>query len=154
MMSLMPLQQLMLFSIALALATSLVYRLLTDPEKIREIKKQVKHYNEKMKQARNSGDMEKVNKFMSKMGEVQKEQMGQMMKPLMVSFLIFIVSVGWLSQAYSELTVPLPTAFPYLSWSMEGIPLVGLTTEYNWFWWYLVVLMPSTIIFRKLLGVE
>jgi uncharacterized membrane protein (DUF106 family) len=35
-----------------------------------------------------------------------------------------------------------------------AFPFVELTSSYNWFWWYLIVVIVGNFVFRKLLGVE
>jgi uncharacterized membrane protein (DUF106 family) len=140
-----------LWSILLSLVLALIYRFLTNPEEIRRIKGEVKFYREKVKKAQKEGNKEETNKHMSDMLKLNQQHMKQNMKPMFLSMIIFFIFLGWLNQTYAALVVPIPFSLPLLGWEF---PFVYIATEINWFWLYILITIPATFVFRKLLGVE
>ena len=137
-----PMLELLLISIGLSLLLAVLYRFLTDPEEIRKAKREMEFYREKSKKAQKAGDMEEVKKLTNDMMKASQKQMSQTMKPMFASMVIFFVVLGWLATAYAELAIPAPFAIPFIGNSL------------NWFWWYLIIVIPANLVFRKALGVE
>ncbi|MFH1978042.1 MAG: EMC3/TMCO1 family protein [Candidatus Aenigmatarchaeota archaeon] len=141
----------LLFSIALSIVISIAYRLLIKPSEIKKIKAEAKFHQDKASKARKSGDAEGAQKHQMEALKVTQKQTGLMMKPMIVSFILFIVFVGYVGAQYADLEVLTPTRVPLLGWDF---PYVYLAQSLNWFWWYIVITIPGTMFFRKLLGVE
>jgi uncharacterized membrane protein (DUF106 family) len=135
-------QEILVISLALSLIMVILTRLLTDQEVIRKSKRELKFYQEKIKKAQKSGDTEAVSKLSSDMLKASSRQLRQSMKPMFISLIIFGLAFLWLAAEYGELMIPLPVNLPFLG------------NQFNWFWWYLVIVLPTNIIFRKILGVE
>lgn len=139
------------WSLLLSLVLSFIYRFLTKPSKIRNLKKDMKFYREKMSESQKSGNKEESDKYLKESMRLNQEHLKENMKPMIFSMILFIIVLGWLGGTYAELTVPLPITLPVTGWEF---PFIGMTMQYNWFWWYLVITVPFTFVFRKLLGVE
>ena len=139
---LLPFEEVFIFTIILAFVMAILYRILTKPEVMRKIKNDVKYYKEEMSKAKKAGDKEKMNKFMSEQMRASQKMFGQSMKPMMASMLLFLVAIGWLANQYAEVLVAAPFSIPFIG------------SELNWFWLYLIIIIPSSTLFRKLLGVE
>ncbi|MBI4173237.1 MAG: DUF106 domain-containing protein [Candidatus Aenigmarchaeota archaeon] len=147
-MPLLPFQELMLISIALALTTSVIYRLFIKPADLRRMKDDMEAYRRRMSEAQKSGKEEETKKFMDEFFKLQREHLRLMMKPMMVSSLIFLVPFFCAFES-----VCLPTMYENVAVQMPfAIPFLGST--FNWFWWYLITIIPSSFIIRKLLGVD
>ena len=137
----LPFQEVLIVSVILSLVMSILYRVLVNPEDIRKIKREMEFYKEKANKAQKSGDKAEMNKCTNEMLKMSSKQMGKTMKPMFASMIIFFVVLSWLAGTYGEMMVSLPfTIFGF--------------TELNWFWWYLIITFPCTILFRKALGVE
>ena len=137
----LPFQEVLVASAGLSLIMSVIYRVLISPEEMRKIKREMEFYREKIKQAQKSGNKADVNKYTNDMLKISSKQMSKTMKPMFASMIIFFIALSWLGAAYGDVTVRLPFA------------IFGFT-ELNWFWWYVIVTFPCTILFRKVLGVE
>ena len=74
-----------LISLALAFVLSLLYRFLTKPGEMRRIKKEMKFYQDKSKEAQKAGDTAKANEYMKDMMKASQQQFKQNMKPMMAS---------------------------------------------------------------------
>jgi uncharacterized membrane protein (DUF106 family) len=229
-----PFVTLTLVSVALSLAISVIYRVLTKPHEMKKIKDDMKFYKQKSTEAQKKGDKEAAAKYASEMLKASQSQFRFTMKPMMATMLLFFLLLGWLHANYGGVTADFAAdpeaAFAYdgsslaLSYDapedgaegdpaftagvdldddgqfsdgetfapgdvfeyggaywrvgslMEGflvfqsprpdavhfemlvarmpfsLPFIG---EYlSWFWWYIFISIPGTIIFRKLLGVE
>jgi len=218
-----------LISLALAFVLSLLYRFLTKPGEMRRIKKEMKFYQDKSKEAQKAGDTAKANEYMKDMMKASQQQFKQNMKPMMASMLIFFIFLGWIQGAYAGVIVDLnanPDAtfnyagaerriyyekvtgegedwtiragidlngdgqfsqdeifdenaiFPHEGayWKVnpviEGtdkkenaarfelliarvpVPIPFIGYYLSWFWWYILITIPCTMLFRKLLGVD
>lgn len=135
-------QEVLIISLLLSLIMVILTKVLTDQNEIKKAKREMKFYQDKIKKAQGSGDKDAVGKLSNDMLKASSKQLKQSMKPMIVSMIIFVVAIGWLGAEYAELLVNLPIALPFLG------------TQLNWFWWYLVIVLPTNIIFRKMLGVE
>ena len=146
-----PIQEVILITLILSVVMAILYRLLTKPGEVRKLKADMSHYKEEMSKAQKAGDREKASKFMSEQMNANKKLLSLTMRPNIFSFGIFIIALGWLASTYAELVVLLPILLPVLSWEF---PFITLTMTYNWFWLYLIVILPSSMFFRKMLGVD
>ena len=135
-------QELFLITIVLSFIMSVMSRLLTDQNKIRKIKEDMKFYREKAGKAQKSGDLKKANEYTSQMMKASQGQFKENMKPMLLSFVIFIAALGWFRVEYASLEVLSPISIPFIGASL------------NWFWWYLIIILPSSMIFRKVLDVQ
>ena len=80
-------------SIALSFIIVIITRVLTNPEEIRKIKKDMKFYRDKVSEAQKAGDMAKVKQFTDGMMKASQKQLGHSMKPMFVSILIFMIAI-------------------------------------------------------------
>lgn len=135
-------QEVLIISIALSLLIVILTKLLTNQDEIKKAKREMKFYQEKIKKAQKAGDNQTVSKLSNDMLKASSKQLRQSMKPMFVSLIIFVIALGWLAAEYGELVINLPVTLPFLG------------SELNWFWWYLIIVLPTSFIFRKVLGVE
>ncbi|RLJ06510.1 MAG: hypothetical protein DRP18_00640 [Candidatus Aenigmatarchaeota archaeon] len=135
-------QEVMVISIFLALFSVLLSKFLANQEVLKKAKEEIELYRKKSTEAQKEGDMKKANKYMSEMMKASQKQMRENMKPMMFSFIMFILAFSWLGANYSDLLVSLPFTVPFLG------------KEINWFWWYLIIIIPMSMFFRKILDVQ
>lgn len=147
-------EYLLLYSVVLSLAISVIYRVLTDPNEMRRIKDEAKFYNRKVKKAQKAGNKEEIDRYTAEMLKASQKQMRLTMKPMLVSMVIFLVVLGWFHTAFGTVDITLPFSIPLPTWDMTGIPFVYMASNLNWFWWYVIITLPCTMVFRKMLGVE
>ncbi|MFH1294710.1 MAG: EMC3/TMCO1 family protein [Candidatus Aenigmatarchaeota archaeon] len=145
-----PFIEIFIISLSLGFATSLIYRVLTNPKQMKELRKTAKEYSDKMKAAQKAGNTKEHEKFMNESLAQQRKVFSMTMKPMMVSLILFWIGFQVLG-AFSETVIGLPFSLPYTTWEF---PYIHLTTQYTWFWWYLLIISPSSMAFRKLLGAE
>lgn len=134
--------QITLISLALSFVLSLLYLLLTKPGEMRRIKEEMAYYRKKSSEAQKAGNKEKANEYLKESMKLTQQQFKQNMKPMMASMLIFIIILGWMHGAFTDVLVLLPVT----------IPIAG--NDLGWFWWYILLTIPCTMLFRKLLGVD
>ncbi len=137
-----PMLELMLWSIGLSGTTVLISKFLANQKEIRKIRSEMKFFKEKMDQAKKSGDLAKAEQFMNDMLKASNKQLKHTMKPLMVSMLVFITAFQFLGAQYADLVVMLPIALPFLG------------AELNWFWWYFITILPTSMLLRRFLDVQ
>lgn len=81
--------EIIVVSVALGFVTSLVYRLMTDPKKMKAIRDASKEYNEKMKKAQKSGNTKEQQRLMKESLSNSNKLMSMSMKPMMITLLLF-----------------------------------------------------------------
>ncbi|MAF51121.1 MAG: hypothetical protein CMH64_03445 [Nanoarchaeota archaeon] len=127
-----PLWALIVISFFLMLITTLIYKYFTDQEAMKALKQEMKDIQNEMKEFKEDPAkmMELQKKSFSKMGESFKHQI----KPMLITFVPFIILFPWLREVY----VP------------RGDLLFGI----GWFGTYFIFGIGFNIILRKLLKVH
>lgn len=138
---LLPYQEIFLWSILLSLVTTLASIFLANQNEIRKAKKDMEFYRRKSTQAQKSGDIKKMNEYTSEMMKASSKQVKLNMKPMMLSLLVVVLAASWFASTYGEVKIASPIS----------IPMLG--SELNWFYWYLIVVFPFSMIFRKLFDI-
>lgn len=133
--------EMLIWSALLSIFMVLLTKLLTDQNMLKGIKAEMKTFNEKIKKAQKAGKMDEANKLTSEMLKLSSRQMQQSMKPMFVSFGVFVVAIWFFGAYYADLAVSVPVNLPYLGNTL------------NWFWWYFIVIFATNFLFRKLLDV-
>jgi uncharacterized membrane protein (DUF106 family) len=129
-------------SVAMALATVMVSKLASNQRAIRNLKAEMKSLNERVKKAQKAGDTKEMNRHSSELMKLSGRQMQMNMKPMMISLMLFMAMFWFFGAYYTELVIPSPV----------NIPFVG--NQLGWFHWYIIIVLPGSFLFRKLLGVE
>lgn len=129
-------------SVMMALLLTVLNRLLVDQTKIRLIREELKKLRTEMKKAQDGKDEKKMKKVMAKNMELSHKQLTMTMKPLMYSMVFVFMVLPWLRHTFADLAVSLPV----------GLPIIG--NAVGWLGLYIIVSMPSTVVFRKALGVQ
>ncbi|MDY6776507.1 MAG: EMC3/TMCO1 family protein [Candidatus Nanohaloarchaea archaeon] len=91
-------------SVALAGILSLLYYALMDLEKYQEIKDRREELNEKMGDSEDEDEMEQAKEHMSEMKELTMENMKVMMKPMLVSMVVFFLVLPWMYTTFIPVT--------------------------------------------------
>lgn len=122
-------------SFGIAIASALVRRAVLDMDKMREMKERMKEHQEILKKATKAGDKKKASKAQSKVMELTMENLKYSFKPMIYTFIPFILVFLWLKGEY------------------EGVGAVAtiFNFELTWFWWYLICSMIFSIILNKAL---
>ncbi len=141
------LQQNALFTIlgisaALSLATTLVYKFMTDQTLIKQVKEDVKKYQKEMKE--HKGDTAKVMELSKKMNALNMKIMPQQFKPMLITIIPFIIIFYLLRSIYMGMVI-IPFDFHF--------PLSGLETGLGWIGTYIIFSMVLTTVFRKAMKV-
>lgn len=206
------------FSVALAATFSLIYWRFLDVERQQELKEKLNKQQEKMKEARQNDNTDKVSEHMSKSMELNQKFMMLNFKPMLVTMLFVGLFFPWLSGTFSP-TVQLEdnngVYTGELEYASESVPIevqngndtvmnvegqevepgetfeaLGITWEFrnagenggwfspdgfsasvaavfvplpfslwyigsalNWLGFYVLLAMPLTFAFRKMLGI-
>ena len=114
-------------AILITLVMTFIYKFTTDQERLGEIKKEQKKYQEEAKNHKdNPQKMMEINK---KVLQLSGEMMKHSLKPMAITMLPMFVLIIWLRNIYT----------PILS---------------SWIWYYIIVGIVSNGIFRKMLKVQ
>lgn len=103
-----PVLVVLLISATVSLILSMIYKVTTNQEELKQVNKELKEMNLKFKEAQKNKDQKELMKLQSKMMEVNSKKMKSSMKPMMISFIIIIpVFVLLFPSLYGDLTVEL-----------------------------------------------
>ncbi len=126
----------------LAFLTALIYRVLTKPSEMQRVKKDMNELRDKVSKAQKAGDTKEASRLMTETLKANQAVFRMNMKPMMASMLLFLLAVGWLAARFEAMSIAAPFYIPFIG------------ASFNWFWWYLIVVLAGNFVFRKLLGVE
>ena len=123
-------------SAAISLATTLVNRRFTDPEKSRAWRKEISDWNNDLRAARGSKDKKTLEKVMKKQQYIMQLQSKMMWQSMKVS-LLFLIPLFLMWQILGGFYGP--TAIAYLPGigNLLILPIFKITFT-SLFWWYLL----------------
>lgn len=139
----LPYQEIFLWSLGLSVITVLMSKFLGNQHEVKKAKKEMEFHRDKASKAQKAGDLKKANEHMSEMLKASQTQFRHNLKPMMLSFMVFILALGWMNTAYAEVMVNSPVP----------IPFVADQGKMSWFWWYIILILPMSMVFRKILDV-
>jgi len=151
-----PWSTLFLFGIAgiISLLTSLVNRLLTNPEKAKADRKEISEWNTELRKAQKAGDKKTVDKLMKKQQQIMKLQSRMMWQSMKVT-LLFLVPLLLVWQFLGGIFRD-PTGqainvayFPGVG-PVLPIPIIG--NMISLIWWYLLSSFLFGTVFSHLFG--
>ncbi len=134
--------EVLVVSVALSLLSVLISKFATNQTAIKGMKGDMKALNAKIKKAQKEGNQKEVSRLSSELMKISGKQFQMNMKPMFISLFIFISVFWFFGMFYEELTVASPVNLPFLGNSL------------GWFHWYLMIVLPGSFMFRKLLSVE
>lgn len=136
---------------AISLVSALLHKFLVNQNELKQLKNEVKYQKERASKAKKEGNSGVESEANRELMGLSGKQMKMTMKPLMFTMIFVLVILGWMNASYTDILINLPISMPILSWDF---PFVTLTTQYNWFFWYIAASIPTTFFFRKMLGLE
>jgi|GEM_PF-1008616 len=128
-------------AVAVTFVITLMYRFLTDPKKMKELKDRAKAISEKTKEIQKA-DPEEAKKLTNEMLEITNKQMMASMKPMLATLLVAALVLPWMAAQFAGPMVKLPADLPYF-----GVDL-------GWLMWYILISIPASQILRKAMGVD
>lgn len=138
-----PAINILLIGAGISITMSLVNRKALNSGKAQEVKKKMQEERSKMLDAQKSGDTKTMNECMMNLMKINSQYMGFMVKPMIISFVLFLIIAPMLRTAYTGVivaTVP------------QSLPVVG-GYGMSWFWWYAICTFVVSIIAKKLLEI-
>ncbi|MEM5814534.1 MAG: EMC3/TMCO1 family protein [Candidatus Aenigmatarchaeota archaeon] len=136
-----PALSLAVVSLAVTFVITLVYRFLSDPKKMKELRDRTKEINAKVKEIQNKNP-EEAKRLTNEMLNITNKQMMANMKPMLVTLLVAAVTLPWMAEQYAGPIVKLPAEVPFFG------------TDLGWIVWYILISIPASQILRKLIGVD
>jgi uncharacterized membrane protein (DUF106 family) len=148
-----------LLAFTISLLTTLANRLLTNPEKSKEWRKEIAEWNTDLRKAQRGGDKKTVDKLMKRQKEVfqlQSKMMWQSMKVTLLFLVPLILIWQFLGGFYTKPGVPpdipsQPIAVAYFPGIGPILPLPIFNISL--IWWYLFCSMLFGMIFSHVFGI-
>jgi len=143
MISLAPIVMIFLIGAGISILTSLVNKKFLGAGVAKEVKDKMNETRAKMLEAQKSGNANEVNACLKELMKTNSEYMKFMFKPMMISIVLVLLILPFVSNAYQGLTV---ATIP------NSVPVIG-GYKLSWFWWYFICTFVISTIVRKLVGV-
>ena len=93
----------LLISVCLSLIVTLVYKFMTNQTVMRELKKELKSNQKRIKEAR--GEPEKMMAIQKETMHTNMKYMSHSMKPMIVTIVPFLIIFAWLRSIFEGITV-------------------------------------------------
>ncbi len=97
-----PILVVMIFSLLVIFIINILQKLLVNQEEAKRIKEEVKELGNRMKEEQKQGNATKATELMKEMMSKNSKMMGMTMKPMLVSFVVIILILPWLSGNYGD----------------------------------------------------
>lgn len=136
-----------LLAATISFLTSLVNRLLTDPQKTKAWRKEVMDWNTELRKAQKSGDKKAIEKLMKKQKQILQLQSKMMWQSMKVT-LLFLIPLLLIWQFLGAFYFGTPVAyFPGIG---ANLPLPIFSTSL--IWWYLLCSLFFGTFFSHVFG--
>jgi len=140
-----PLVSMIVFSLAISIILTLLYRVLINQTKAKELKERQKALREEAKQ--NKGNPEKLAEIQKEMMQISSETMRMSFKPMIITFIPLLLTFGALKWLYMD-AAKVGNIF---YWGVN-LPLIG--DGGGWLFCYIVFSFIFSLILRKVFKVE
>ena len=130
---------LLLISCALTAFLLALNRILVKKEFVEELKRRMIEIREGLAKAQREGNMEAANKLLDEMLKANAEYMKQNFKYVIVSMIVLLFTLPFLSGSFSGLAVEIPFSLPFIG------------SKLNWIGWYILVSFAVGWVIRRLL---
>ncbi len=121
---------------------TIFYKYLINQDKMKQIKADVKGYQKKIKELQKE-DPEKVKPIMADMMKLTNKQMKMSFKPMIPTMIFVLLFLPWMAELFAGPIIKVP-----FYWPLAG------SENFGWLIWYIILSIPLTQVFRKILGVE
>ena len=131
----------LLIALIMTFVITLFFRFLIDQNKAKEIKDKVKELQAQAKEFQKENP-EKANNIFSEIMKLNGKQMRMSFKAMIPVFIIAALVFPWIAATFEGPVVLLPFSLPYFE------------ADFGWLMWYLLISIPFSTLFRKILGVN
>lgn len=145
--------EILLITVGAMVLSTILARLVTNVNELRQIKEKTKLIREKSIEARKQGDMQKANEYSKEAALIGFKTLRITAKSSLISLVIFLFVIGIIGE------INLFGIFVHKGFYIDAailspvsIPVAG--TVLGWFGWYLLVAFASSLTLRKLAGLQ
>ncbi|HLC50976.1 MAG TPA: EMC3/TMCO1 family protein [archaeon] len=127
------------FSVLLVFILTMISKKFVDQNVAKQLLEEIKSIDKKIKETKDQKENERL---LDEKMKLMNKQMKMSYKSLLVGMVFIIIFLPWLGHVYTQPIVQLPFS----------LPLIGSTV--GWLVWYIIVSIPLSLLFRKILGVS
>jgi len=131
-------QAIAMISVMISFISALVRRATVDLDKVKDSREKVKDHQKKMREAQKKGDTDQMLKIQEEMTKQLMIQMKQNFKPILITWIPFIVVFKWLADQYGS--------------AGNVANILGISL--GWFWWYFVISFLASTVVNKIVQVS
>jgi uncharacterized membrane protein (DUF106 family) len=130
-----------IMALLITFIVTLMYKKFIDHAAMKDIKAKVKAMQHEVKELQKTNP-EAANKKMSEVMTLTNQKMKLSMKPMLPTMIIIFALLPWMATVYTGPIVLLPFDLPYFG------------ADFGWLAWYMIISIPASQLFRKIMGVE
>lgn len=119
-----PVLSVTIFSIVVLVLINIFYKILINQDNAKAAKERTKELSKKMKEAQKAGDTKKSSELLSEMMKENGKIMRMTLKPMIISFIIVIILLPWLSDNFGDRFAALENNAGKLSMDGKEYPVV------------------------------
>ena len=127
-------QSIALISVLISFVSAMVRRATVDMDKVKDSQEKMKEHKKKMEEAQKKGDTDQMMKSQEQMTKHMLDGMKQNFKPMLITWIPFILIFKWLSGQYGSVG--------------DVMTLFGM--HLTWFWCYFVISLCASMIVNKI----
>ncbi|MFZ2455993.1 MAG: EMC3/TMCO1 family protein [Candidatus Altiarchaeia archaeon] len=131
-------QTIALISILLSFVSAMVRKATVDMDKVKDSREKMKEHQKKMQEAQKKGDTDQMLRSQEEMTKHMMVGFKQNFKPMLITWIPVILIFNWISTQYGS--------------AGDVGSLLGMNM--NWFWWYLLCSVFSSMIINKIVQVS
>ncbi|MFQ6010113.1 MAG: EMC3/TMCO1 family protein [Candidatus Aenigmatarchaeota archaeon] len=135
----------MVIAAVIAFIITIFYKKMVNQSELKELKEEQRKLQEKVKELQKTNPDE-ANRLTKEMLKLTNKQMKMNFKPMLPTLLLVIILFPWIASVFMSSEHLLRAMLPFT------LPFFG--NDFGWLMWYIVVSIPFSQIFRKLLGVQ
>ena len=139
-----PVYSLLSVSVVMSFMTSLIYRLFGNYKELKRLKAELNDLRESVSKAQKEKNEKKVMELLKKQNSLAMEQFQYMFKPMFLTMGLVGLVFMFLKKIYvgMDLSFGLPFSLPFIGNSV------------GWLGFYIIMTLPLTIFFRKLMKLD
>jgi uncharacterized membrane protein (DUF106 family) len=119
-------------TVLIAVLSSIVNKVLINRNRMEAIQERTKELQKEMTAATKENNDKKVTELNSELMKLMSEQMKMSFKPMLVTYILFIIILGLINTMYEK-----------AGFVAQGVPLLG---DLTWLGWYILIAVLTSLI--------
>lgn len=130
----------LVLAVIITFIITIFYRYMIDQAAMARLRAEIKDMQENIRRLQKS-DPEAANRQMAEMLKLTNKQLRMSLKPMLPTMIFVLALLPWMGAVFTGPVVLLPFSLPFFG------------ADFGWLMWYILLSIPLSGLFRKILGV-